>query len=189
MQTLITLFLGLSFFVTDPSLITSKVVDTESSTVTWNAYKVTGSHEGTIKLKNGELEFEGDKLVGGQFTIDMTTIACTGMKGGGAAKLEGHLKSANFFGVEKFPMSTFNITKVVSRGPAGAYKITGDLTIKDKTNQISFNAILDGNEATASTQIDRSQYDIKYGSGSFFDNLGDKTIYDEFDLTINLISK
>ena len=169
-----------------------RTVNVEESNIIWNGYKVTGSHTGTIKLESGALEFEDDRLVGGEFAIDMTSIAVTDLSGNSKKKLEGHLKSKDFFGVEKHPTATFVITQVVSRGTPGDYKIVGDLTIKESTNEIKFLTTLEeekGNKtkATAKVKVDRSEYNVRYGSGSFFDNLGDKTIYDEFDLEIMLV--
>lgn len=166
-------------------------VSTTDSVISWKGYKVLGSHEGTISLKNGNLQMQDGALTGGSFEIDMTTINCTDLEGEYAGKLEGHLKSADFFGVEKYPTATFNITNVVSRGTAGAYKITGELTIKETTKPVRFNVQIteeNGQQiATGEVQIDRSDFDVRYGSGSFFDNLGDNTIYDEFDLGIRLV--
>ena len=171
--------------------ITTLSVDTAKSQINWKGYKVLGSHEGTIVIKDGNLDFEGDILKGGSFTIDMTTINCTDLEGEYKGKLEGHLKSDDFFGVSNFPTANFTITKVVSRGKAGEYKVVGDLTIKNITKEIKFNAVIsekDGQTiATAPIKIDRSEFNVKYGSGSFFDNLGDNTIYDEFDLNVNLV--
>jgi polyisoprenoid-binding protein YceI len=168
-------------------------VDPAASQVTWKGYKVTGSHEGTITVKDGNLEFTDGQLTGGDFAIDMATIKTTDLSGGSAAKLEGHLKSPDFFGVEKFPTATFKITKVVSRGTPGDYRVTGDLTIKESTEEIKFNTKVteaDGlYTATADLTIDRTDFDVRYGSGSFIDNLGDKTIYDEFELGIKLVTK
>ena len=168
-------------------------IDTEASQVIWKGYKVTGSHEGTIAVQDGNLDFTDGMLTGGSFTIDMTSIKNTDGSGGMAAKLEGHLKSADFFGVEDHPTATFEITKVVSRGMAGDYRITGDITIKENTESIRFNAKVteaDGvYTATADLTIDRSDFNVRYGSGSFIDNLGDKTIYGEFELGISLVTK
>lgn len=171
--------------------ITKLNVDTAKSQVNWKGYKVLGSHEGTIVIKDGNLDFDGDQLTGGSFTIDMTTINCTDLEGEYKGKLEGHLKSDDFFGVSNFPTANFTITKVASRGKAGEYKVVGNLTIKGITKEIKFNAVIsekDGQTiATAPIKIDRSEFNVKYGSGSFFDNLGDNTIYDEFDLNVNLV--
>ena len=163
----------------------SKEVKVEESEVTWKGYKVTGSHYGTVALQSGTLEFKGDVLTGGDFTVDMTTIGSTDLSGEYKDQLDGHLKSDDFFGVEKYPTATLKITKVTSTGK-NSYAAVGDLTIKEKTKPIEFEISVYGIKATANLKIDRSKYDIRYGSGSFFDNLGDKTIYDEFDLEVDL---
>lgn len=167
--------------------------DLTSSFVKWTGYKVTGQHFGKVMLKSGSLEFEGDNLIGGAFEMDMTSITVEDLSGEGAKKLGGHLKSDDFFGVAAHPTSKFVITKVVSRGTPGAYKIIGNLNLKAATKELRFNAdikTIEGKQtAVAKIKLDRSEYDIRYGSGSFFENLGDKTIYDEFDLEINLVYK
>jgi len=167
--------------------------DLTSSYVKWTGYKVTGKHFGKVMLKSGSLEFEGDNLIGGSFEMDMTSITVEDLSGEGAKKLGGHLKSDDFFGVATYPTSKFVITKVVSRGTPGAYKIIGNLNLKATTKELRFNAdikTVEGKQtAMAKITLDRSEYDIRFGSGSFFENLGDKTIYDEFDLEINLVYK
>jgi len=162
-----------------------KEVNTENSQVTWKAYKVTGSHTGTVDLKSGALEFDGDKLTGGEFTVDMTSINTTDLEGDYKNKLDGHLKSADFFGVEEHNTSKMVFTNVEASGK-NSYKVTGDLTIKGITKPVTFDVSIYGSKATATLKIDRAEYDVRYGSGSFFDNLGDKTIYDEFDLVVDL---
>ncbi|MFK7935705.1 MAG: YceI family protein [Saprospiraceae bacterium] len=189
--TLLAVFAFSTFsFTTEPTV--KKVSSTESQII-WKGYKVTGSHTGTIDIKDGSLEFDGETLTGGNFVIDMSTLKTTDLTGKSAQKLEGHLKSADFFGIENYPSANFAITNVVSRGTVGEYKIIGNLTIKETTNPIKFNAVVKRdagkNIATANITIDRSDYDIRYGSGSFFDNLGDKTIYDEFELEVKLVTK
>jgi len=166
----------------------------ESSTITWKGYKVTGEHAGTVNLKSGQIEFDADgNLTGGTVVIDMTTIAVTDLTGEYAGKLKGHLDSDDFFGVASNPSATLKITSVAAKGTPGDYKVTADLTIKGKTNPVKFYANvkeMGGNQkVTADIKIDRSEYNVKYGSGSFFDNLGDKTIYDEFDITVELLVK
>jgi polyisoprenoid-binding protein YceI len=161
-------------------------VNTENSIVTWKGYKVTGEHSGTITIKNGELNFENNKLTGGSFEMDMTTITCTDLEGAWANKLESHLKSDDFFGVENYPTAKFIITKIGSRGAENEYKITGNLTIKEVTKEVKFNATVSKTAANADIELDRTDFDVKYGSASFFDNLKDKAINDEFDITVNL---
>ncbi|MET7030776.1 YceI family protein [Sediminicola luteus] len=176
---------GSAAFASTPVEVVKKEVKTAESTVTWKGYKVTGSHYGTINLKEGALMFDGDKLTGGEFVVDMTTLISTDLAGESKGKLEGHLKSDDFFGVESNPTSKLVFTNVKATGK-NSYEVTGDLTIKGKTNPVTFDVSVYGNKATATMKVDRSKYDVKYGSGSFFDNLGDKTIYDEFDLVVDL---
>lgn len=172
---------------TEPVAEEKKEVKTDASTVTWKAYKVTGSHTGTVALTSGALMFDDDKLTGGEFEVDMTTLISTDLaddpekKG----KLEGHLKSDQFFGVESHPTSKLVFTNVSPSGK-NSYEVTGDLTIKGITKPVTFDVSIYGSKATATLKVDRAEYDVKYGSGSFFENLGDKTIYDEFDLVVDL---
>lgn len=186
-KSILTLALALVFGVAlaNPVDGEKREVKTESSTVTWKAYKVTGSHTGTIALKSGALMFDGEKLIGGEFTVDMTTINTTDLTGKSKNDLDGHLKSADFFGVEKHTTSNLTFTSVEATGK-NSYKVTGDLTIKGITKPATFDVSIYGSKATATLKVDRAEYDVRYGSGSFFDNLGDKTIYDEFDLVVDL---
>ncbi|NRA91680.1 MAG: YceI family protein [Psychroserpens sp.] len=179
------LLVVLAVSMTSFTTVSEKKVNIENSKITWKGYKVTGSHEGTINLLDGKLMFEGDNLVGGSFVIDMTSINVTDLKAGeGKEKLEGHLRSGDFFGVESYGKAMFTINKVT--GEKGNYRVYGDLTIKGQTLPKSIEMIVTGNSASASFKIDRTKYDIKYGSASFFDGLKDKAIYDEFDLNVML---
>ena len=162
-----------------------KEINVENSKVVWKGYKVTGSHEGVIAIKSGHLNFDKDKLTGGSFIIDMSTITNTDLEGEYKGKLEGHLKSDDFFGVEKFPTASLVFTKVESTGK-NSYEVTGDITIKGKTETVSFNISVYGSKANVSLKIDRTKFDVRYGSTSFFDGLKDKAIYDEFDLVADL---
>jgi polyisoprenoid-binding protein YceI len=162
-----------------------KEIKTENSTVTWKGYKVTGSHYGTVALQSGHLVFDEGKLTGGEFVVDMTTIVTDDLEGEYKGKLEGHLKSDDFFGVEKHPTAKLVFTKVKSTGK-NSYEVTGDLTVKGKSAPVTFEMSIYGNKATANVKIDRTIYDIRYGSTAFFDDLKDKAIYDEFDLVTDL---
>ncbi|MDX1767893.1 MAG: YceI family protein [Arenibacter troitsensis] len=179
-------FTGVTTMASTPVDNEVKQVKATESTVTWKGYKVTGSHHGTIALKSGSLIFDGDKLTGGEFVVDMPTLVSNDLQGEYKGKLEGHLKSDDFFGVDAHPTSKLVFTSVKATGK-NSYEVTGDLTIKGKTNPVTFDISIYGNKATATMKVDRSLYDVKYGSGSFFDNLGDKTIYDEFDLVVDLV--
>lgn len=170
---------------TEPVADEKKEVNAEKSTVTWKAYKVTGSHTGTVALQQGALIFDNGQLSGGEFTVDMTTLTATDLEGEWKDKLVGHLKSDDFFSVEKHQLSTLVFTQVKATGK-NSYEITADLTIKGITHPVTFDLSVYGSKANATLKVDRAQYDIRFGSGSFFDNLGDKTIYDEFDMVVDL---
>jgi len=163
----------------------TKKVDATKSSINWLAKKVTGQHNGTINLKDGALVFKGKKLVGGTFTVDMTTINDLDLTGDYKGKLEGHLKSDDFFSVQKFPTSTLVFKTIGAKGK-DVYTVTADLTIKGITNPVTFDITVAENSATTTLKIDRTKYDIKYGSKSFFESIGDKAIYDEFELTVAL---
>jgi polyisoprenoid-binding protein YceI len=163
----------------------SKKINVEKSTINWNAKKVTGEHSGTVNFKDGNLVFKSGKVTGGSFTVDMTSLITTDLSGEWKGKLEGHLKSEDFFGTEKNPTSTLKFTKIAAKAN-GVYTITADLTIKKITNPVTFDLTVKGNTATAVVKVDRTKYNIKYGSKSFFESIGDKAINDDFDLTVNL---
>jgi polyisoprenoid-binding protein YceI len=177
---------GFTATATTPVDGEKKEVKAEKSSVTWKAYKVTGSHTGTVNLKEGSLVFDNDKLTGGEFIVDMVSLVDSDMEGGMKDKLEGHLKSDDFFGVETHPTSKLVFTKVKSSGK-NSYEVKGDLTIKGITKSVTFDVSMYGSKATATLKVDRTNYDIKFRSGNFFENLGDKTIYDEFDLVVDLV--
>ncbi|SDG82814.1 Polyisoprenoid-binding protein YceI [Psychroflexus sediminis] len=177
-----TIILSLVAFTT---AIEKKKVNIKESSITWEGEKLTGSHEGTIDLKDGYFLMEDGELVGGEFTADMTSINVTDLEGDSREKLMGHLRSDDFFGVDTHETATF-VINTVAKKKDNVYGISGDLTIKGKTNPIAFDMEMNENSATTNLTIDRTKYDVRYGSNTFFDNLGDKTIYDEFDLAINL---
>ena len=177
--------LALVAFVSFAVNAQTKKVDISKSTINWVGKKVTGAHEGTIALKEGALVFKGKKVVNGNFTVDMTTINTTDLDGKGKANLDGHLKSDDFFGVEKFPTAKL-VFKTIGEKGKGVYAVTADLTIKGITHPIKFDLTVAKNTAETTLKVDRTKYDIKYGSGSFFSDLGDKTINDEFELTVKL---
>lgn len=175
------------------NVVHSYNVDVNSSSIVWSGYKVTGKHTGAVKIKSGNLTWDAGKLTGGSFEIDMNSITCTDLEGEYAGKLVGHLKSDDFFGAAKYPTAKFVITKAIPQDTKGNYKILGNLTIKEKTNEVKFFAVVTESNgainASGKITVDRSEYDVRFGSGSFFDNLGDKTIYDEFDLQVSLVAK
>ncbi|WP_304064328.1 YceI family protein [Pedobacter glucosidilyticus] len=168
-------------------------VDTQKSKIEWIGKKVTGEHRGEIKLSSGVLNYNGNALSGGNFIINMNSMTVTDLEGEMNAKLLGHLKADDFFGVDKYSQSKFTITKVTPVS-SGKVNITGNLTIKGITQPITFPAAVSIKNGVLvavaqGVKVDRTKYDIKYGSKSFFDSLGDKAINDDFELNINLVAK
>lgn len=170
----------------------------EESAAKWHGTKVGGEHSGTINVKEGELTVANEQVTGGTVVIDMTTIANTDITDAEFnGKLVGHLKSDDFFGVEQFPTATFVINKLSPIADAAAgqpnYNVEGDLTIKGKTNPVSFPAVITVEngvaKAKADVVVDRAKYDVRYGSKSFFDDLGDKVIADEFTVSFDVTAK
>ncbi len=179
------LFLTLLSLSTSLMFAQNKTVNTETSEIHWLGKKVTGEHMGTIKLSEGNLNFDNGQLKGGDFVVNMNSLVCTDLSGTYKDKLEGHLKSDDFFGVEAHPTATMTITKVTPT-EANKYLVSGDFNIKGITQNIDFEMTIENNLAKAKVVIDRAKHNIRYGSGSFFENLGDKTIYDDFELKVQL---
>jgi polyisoprenoid-binding protein YceI len=163
-------------------------VDAQASKLTWAAKKVTGAHAGNINIASGQLELDGNALKGGSFTADTRSITVTDIS---SERLTNHLKSDDFFSVEKHPTANFVITSATPKGGSN-YDVTGNLTIKGITNAVSFPAevTVAGGKATAKAtlKVDRTKFDIKYRSSNFFENLGDKAIYDEFTIDVVLVA-
>lgn len=161
-------------------------INLETSVLNWKGSKPLGTHNGNVKFLEGSLEVKNGKVKGGEFVIDMTSINTLDLKAGsGKEKLDGHLMSADFFDVEKYPTSKFVITKV-----KGA-NVTGNLTIKDVTKTITFPAkvaVADGKITFSSDviKINRADFNVKYGSKSFFDNLKDKFIDDIMEISFEI---
>lgn len=166
--------------------------DTKASKVNWKGTKVTGEHVGTINVKNGNLIVANGELKGGEISIDMNSIETTDLSGEWKAKLDGHLKNEDFFNTSKFKTANFKVTKVEKKSK-DTFKVTGDLKIKDTTKPVTTELKLIQNDGKyhlkGTLTFDRTNYDIKYGSGKFFDNLGDKMIHDKVELKLDLASK
>jgi len=181
-------FVTMSFVKPTPMVVDTYKVDAASSTLTWKGYKPTGSHTGTILLQSGTIEMQDNKIKSGSFVADMSSIK----DADGSEKLEGHLKSADFFEIEVFPTSKFEVTKMHHMD--GKTHVTGNLTIKDVTKEITFEAavVVKGNTVTLTSgtfQVNRADYNIKYKSQSFFNDLKEKFINDEFDLQVTIVAK
>lgn len=166
--------------------------DTAATLIEWKGNKIVGSeHTGTIDLKSGWLSFDGDAVTGGEFIVDMNSINDLDIKDEKMrARLEGHLRSDDFFGVEKYPLSKLVITGS-SRNVDGKLVFRGNLTIKEATHPLEFVAVESitgpARTYTAAITFDRSLYDVRFGSGKFFSNLGDNAIRDEILLNVKLV--
>jgi len=182
----------LAVFVLASSFASAQVynVDNKKSTLNWLAKKVTGQHEGTVSIKSGQLVFDKSILKSGTFVINMQSIVCTDIKDADTnAKLIGHLRSEDFFSVTANPEASLVITqvKVVDKT---TYQIKAKLTIKGITDMVDFPATLSISNgkvtAVANIVVDRTKYNVRYGSAKFFDSLGDKAISDVFEIMVKL---
>lgn len=162
--------------------------DTEKTKLIWLGEKVTGQHTGNINLQSGWINWQDNTILSGEFNIDMSTLKDSEAN----ERLEGHLKSEDFFGVVKFPVAKLAVSGSTPFDK-GTGMVSGTLTIKGISNPIEFKAAMqkkdEGVWFFANIVVDRTKYNVRFGSGSFFDNLGDKTIYDEFKLKVNLLVK
>ena len=176
-------------------------VDPALSAVNWKATKVTGEHMGKVSVKEGEFNIKADmSVLNGTITMDMNSIICEDLKDKDYnKKLVGHLKSDEFFDVSKFPTATLKINKMVlghtfAEGSPNA-DVEGKITIKGVTQSVKFKANYLPNpkngtfEVSGNFDLDRTDFGIKYGSGKFFQNLGDKMIHDKFNVTFKVIAK
>ena len=174
----------------NPPKSTVYKVDTKNSTLKWTGKKTGADHQGTVMLKSGSIVMQNNVIKSGSFEIDMNSMKSTDLTGEDAGKLIGHLSSADFFDVKNYPTAKFVITKATKLS-TGGYQIDGDLTVKGITKPVRFNSTLTGDSKTKTAKgkvvIDRTKYDIKFASKNFFENLGDKFVYDEFDVDLNLI--
>lgn len=165
-------------------------VPVSKSEIKWVGKKVTGSHDGSVELKEGHLiKNEAGEFTGGSFVINMQSIKVADIADPEKnKKLEGHLKSNDFFGVEAYPTAKLELTSV-KKNSDDSYQVIGNLTIKGMTHPVEFKANMNGATLMAKVKVDRTKYNVKYGSGKFFQNLGDRMIYDDFELDVKLTAK
>lgn len=166
-------------------------VNANSSIINWTGTKIGGSHSGTLRISDGTVAIKNGAITGGSFTIDMNSIKNTDLPADKQGDLEGHLKNADFFDVAVYPTAKFEITNVTNlkNDPTASHLVYGNLTLKDVTKEVGIkaNVSVNGNAATVKTAkfaIDRADFNVKYGSNRFFDNLKDKAINDNIDLQI-----
>lgn len=197
MKTLVTALFVLSTSLTavaqDKPMTTTAKIDPSATTVKWLGKKITGQHYGNVSVKDGSLTFQGDVITAGEVNVDMNTITVTDIpaKEEGNGKLVGHLKSPDFFNVQKYPDAKLVITG--SEKTKKGLKVKGNLTFIGQTNPVEFDTIVDKKsdvvKAKSEIKIDRTKWGLKYGSGDFFKGLGDKAIDNEFVLSVDLTAK
>lgn len=181
---LLTLALVIPFTVSAETL----PINLEKSKVEWRGSKVLipSSHNGTLNFKSGSVNIENGKLTAGEFVVDMNSLENLDQSGDMKAQLMGHLKSDDFFGVAKFPTAQLKITKLETQDNKN-YSAVADLTIKGITKAVNFSLVFSNKVGNAKVTVDRSKYDVKFGSESIFGKLGDKAISDNFELTVNVV--
>ena len=157
------------------------------SLIRWYGEELTGkTHFGNLSFKEGQIELQDGLIIGGNFVVNMTSLSVEDLSGGAKARLEGHLRSDDFFSVDKYPEATLKITQK-AKDEGDVQKLFGELTIKGIKHDVDFSIILvDKKTATANLTFDRSKYNVRFRSGSFFENLGDKLILDDIRMEVSL---
>ncbi|MFI2743849.1 YceI family protein [Zhouia sp. PK063] len=164
--------------------MSTKAINPETSEIKWVGKKIVGSHNGSIAIKEGFFTFENEELTGGEFLVDMSSINVEDLEGDYKKQLEDHLHSDDFFSTTNHTTAKLVFTNV-SKSSNDKYAVTADLTIKGTTNPVKFDLEINNEGAYTELKVDRTKYGIRYGSGSFFDNLGDNTIRDNFTLKVS----
>jgi len=184
--------IAFAFIFSVASMAGNYEIDKNKSEVKWNGKKVTGEHYGTIQLKDGTVKVKDGKIAGGTFVMDMTSIVNEDISNESMnGRLVGHLKSDDFFSVEKHPDAKL-VLKDVKHNGGDDYTFTGHLTIKEITHPVTFvsKSKIDDGKLTSKgkIEVDRTLYDIKFRSGKFFSDLGDNLIYDTFTLDFDVVA-
>ena len=173
-------------FVSNNLFAQEKILDEKISSIKWTGKEITTkTHFGSLKFKEGKINIDGDKIIGGKFVVDMKSIICNDLSGTSKNYLESHLKSEDFFFVDDYPEASLIIksSKLLSDGN---YLAEGNLIIKGIEQPISFNISIQNNQGEAKLTFDRTKHNVTYRSGNFFQNLGDKLIYDDIEIEAKL---
>lgn len=183
------ILMTLAFLITYQIVAQELVLDTSLSKLKWTGTEITSkTHYGSLIFKSGTITMENNKPVKGEFVVDMTTLKNEDVPEAYRGRLEGHLKSDDFFSVDKFPEAVLKINSS-SFLNSEKYNLEGDLTVKGITHPISLSITTMKNKWIANLTFDRSKYDVRFRSGTFFENLGDKLIYDDIIIESELIFK
>jgi polyisoprenoid-binding protein YceI len=163
-------------------------VDAAESTVVWTGTKVTGAHTGTVNVKSGSINVDNGAITGGSFVLDMTSINSTDLDGEYKEKLDGHLKADDFFAVAEYPEAAFVITDVKVGATASDAVISGNLTIKGISKNITFDAKVD--EVTETTVKTTSDFNIaREDWGVNYSGKEDDLISKEINFKVTIVAK
>lgn len=181
MKILKKVFISAITIIMTTSLYSQSQLNISESSLKWEGKKITGSgHYGSMNFKESSVVVENGNIISGEFLVDMSSISCDDLSGKGKSGLEGHLKSEDFFDVKNFNTAKLVISSVNNETAKGL------LTIKNITHPVDFRLTKDKSNYNAELVFDRSKYDVKYASGNFFENLGDKLILDEIKINVQL---
>ena len=182
----LTTFLILVLILSNNIFAQEMILDEKSSSLKWTGKEITTkTHYGSLKFKEGKISMKGEKIISGSFIVDMKSIDCEDLSGTSKNYLESHLKSEDFFGVEVYPKASLSI-KTSELKSDGNQLVKGDITIKGITQPISFNMSIQNKEGKAKLIFNRAKHNVTYRSGNFFQNLGDKLIYDDIEIEAQL---
>ena len=183
------ILMTLAFLINYQIVAQELVLDTSLSKLKWTGTEITSkTHYGSLIFKSGTITMKNNKPDKGEFVVDMTTLKNEDVPEAYRGRLEGHLKSDDFFSVDKFPEAVLKINSS-SFLNSEKYNLEGDLTVKGITHPISLSITTMKNKWIANLTFDRSKYDVRFRSGTFFENLGDKLIYDDIIIESELIFK
>ena len=162
------------------------ILDEKNSSLKWTGKEITTkTHYGSLKFKKGKISMNGEKIISGTFIVDMKSLNCQDLSGKSKNYLESHLKSEDFFWVDNYPEASLIIKSSVLTND-GSYLAKGDITIKGITQPISLNISIQNKGGKAKLIFDRTNHNVTYRSGNFFQNLGDKLIYDDIEIEAQL---
>tara|TARA_B100000963_G_scaffold264187_1_gene232303 strand:- start:792 stop:1367 length:576 start_codon:yes stop_codon:yes gene_type:complete len=188
-NTFTSVFITITLFICNNVSAQEMTLDTKSSSIKWTGKEITTkSHYGSLKFKEGLLNIKNDNITNGKFIVDMNSIDCQDLSGSSKSNLEGHLKSDDFFSVNKYPEAVLTIQNTKEK-TNGVISAEGQILVKGIVQPVTFDISIEGKNGSAKLILDRSKHNVRFRSGSFFQNLGDKLIYDDIEIEAQLTFK
>ena len=185
-KTFTSVFITITLFICNNVSAQEMTLDTKSSSIKWTGKEITTkSHYGSLKFKEGLLNIKNDNITNGKFIVDMNSIDCQDLSGSSKSNLEGHLKSDDFFSVNKYPEAVLTIQNTKEK-TNGVISAEGQILVKGIVQPVTFDISIEGKNGSAKLILDRSKHNVRFRSGSFFQNLGDKLIYDDIEIEAQL---